>query len=142
MGIPVNEGDAIVALKAISVVFTVMLAVLDATEVGNVPIVIELTPPTLLTVGKSAVPPKSLVNFSLPLVVASASGVIVPPKIVETNSVVANCVVLVPAAAVGAVGMPVNEGDAMVALKAISDVFDVILTVLDKILVSNNDSAF
>jgi len=142
VGIPVNEGDAIVALKAISVVFTVMLAVLDATEVGNVPIVIELTPPTLLTVGKSAVPPKSLVNFSLPLVVASASGVIVPPKIVETNSVVANCVVLVPAAAVGAVGMPVNEGDAMVALKAISDVFDVILTVLDKILVSNNDSAF
>ena len=34
---------------------------------------------------------------------------------------------LVPAAAVGAVGMPVNEGDAMVALKAISDVFDVTL---------------
>jgi hypothetical protein len=142
VGIPVNEGDAMGALKAISDVFTVMLAVLDATEVGNVPIVVELTPPTLFTVGKSAVPPKSLVNFSLPLVVASASGVIVPPKIVETNSVVANCVVLVPAAAVGAVGMPVNEGDAMVALKAISDVFDVILTVLDKILVSNNDSAF
>jgi hypothetical protein len=142
VGIPVNEGDAMGALKAISDVFTVMLAVLDATEVGNVPIVVELTPPTLFTVGKSAVPPKSLVNFSLPLVVASASGVIVPPKIVETNSVVANCVVLVPAAAVGAVGMPVNEGDAIVALKAISDVFDVILTVLDKILVSNNDSAF
>jgi len=142
VGIPVNEGDAMGALKAISDVFTVMLAVLDATEVGNVPIVVELTPPTLFTVGKSAVPPKSLVNFSLPLVVASASGVIVPPIILETNSVVANCVVLVPAAAVGAVGVPVNEGDAMVALKAISDVFDVILTVLDKILVSNNDSAF
>ena len=142
VGIPVNEGDAMGALKAIFDVFTVMLAVLDATEVGNVPIVVELTPPTLFTVGKSAVPPKSLVNFSLPLVVASASGVIVPPIILETNSVVANCVVLVPAAAVGAVGVPVNEGDAMVALKAISDVFDVILTVLDKILVSNNDSAF
>ena len=142
VGIPVNEGDAMGALKAISDVFTVMLAVLDATEVGNVPIVVELTPPTLFTVGKSAVPPKSLVNFSLPLVVASASGVIVPPIILETNSVVANCVVLVPAAAVGAVGVPVNEGDSMVALKAISDVFDVILTVLDKILVSNNDSAF
>ena len=49
---------------------------------------------------------------------------------------------LVPAAAVGAVGMPVNEGDALVALKAISDVFDVMLAVLDKIFVSNNDSAF
>ena len=52
-----------------------MLAVLDATKVGKVVIVAELTPPTLFTVGKSAVPPKSLVNFSLPLVVASASGV-------------------------------------------------------------------
>jgi hypothetical protein len=81
VGIPVNEGDAMGALKAISDVFTVMLAVLDATEVGNVPIVVELTPPTLFTIGKSAVPPKSLVNFSLPLVVASASGVIVPPII-------------------------------------------------------------
>jgi len=90
VGKPVNEGDAMGALKAISDVFTVMLAVLDATEVGNVPIVVELTPPTLFTVGKSAVPPKSLVNFSLPLVVASASGVIVPPIILETNSVVAN----------------------------------------------------
>ena len=89
VGKPVNEGDAIVALKAISIVFAVMLTVLDATKVGKVVIVAELTPPTLFTVGKSAVPPKSLVNFSLPLVVASASGVIVPPKIVETNSVVA-----------------------------------------------------
>ena len=90
MGVPINEGDAMVALKAISDVFDVMLAVLEAIKVGKVVIVAELTPPTLFTVGKSAVPPKSLVNFSLPLVVASASGVFVPPKIVETNSVVAN----------------------------------------------------
>ena len=90
-------------------------------------IVVELTPPTLFTVGKSAVPPKSLVNFSFPLVVASASGVFVPPKIVETNSVVANCVVLVPAAAVGAVGMPVNEGDAIGAFNNRSLVLDVTL---------------
>jgi hypothetical protein len=75
VGIPVNEGDAMGALKAISEVFTVMLAVLDATEVGNVPIVIELTPPTLFNGGKSAVPPKSLVNFSLPFVVALASAI-------------------------------------------------------------------
>ncbi|MEX3972267.1 hypothetical protein [Paraburkholderia caribensis] len=31
---------------------------------------------------------------------------------VETNAVVASCVVLVPAVAVGAVGVPVNAGDA------------------------------
>jgi hypothetical protein len=68
----------------------VILAVIDATDVGNVAIVDELTPPTLFTVGKSAVPPKSLVNFSLPLFVASASGVKVPPTMVETNAVVAN----------------------------------------------------
>jgi hypothetical protein len=38
-------------------------------------IVAELTPPTLFTVGKSAVPPKSLVNLSFPFVVEVASGV-------------------------------------------------------------------
>ena len=53
----------------------VILDVLDATNVGKVEIVEELTPPTLFTVGKSAVPPKSFVNLSLPLLVASASGV-------------------------------------------------------------------
>jgi hypothetical protein len=75
VGVPVNEGDAIVALKAISDVFVVILAELDAINVGKVVIVAELTPPTLFTVGKSAVPPKSLVNLSFPFVVALASGV-------------------------------------------------------------------
>ena len=89
VGIPVNEGDAIVALKAISVVFDVMLTVLDATKVGKVVIVAELTPPTLFTVGKSAVPPKSLVNLSLPFVVELASGIDAPPTKVVTNAVVA-----------------------------------------------------
>ena len=89
VGKPVNEGDAIVALKAISVVFAVMLAVFDATKVGKVVIVAELTPPTLFTVGKSAVPPKSLVNFSFPFVVELASGMDAPPTRVVTNAVVA-----------------------------------------------------
>ena len=131
VGVPVNEGDAIVALNAISEVFDVMLevfaaiefvldvilavfvaiafvfdvilallvaisamllvilevfaaiefvldvilAVFEAIDVGKVAIVDEITPPTLFTVGKSAVPPKSFVNLSLPLFVASASGV-------------------------------------------------------------------
>ena len=75
---------------AIEFVLDVMLAVLDAIDVGKVAIVDEITPPTLFTVGKSAVPPKSFVNLSLPFVVASASGVYEPPTMVETNAVVAN----------------------------------------------------
>ena len=59
---PVKPGDAIVALKAISLVFVVILEVLDAIDVGSVAIVAELTPPTELTVGNAAVPPKSFVN--------------------------------------------------------------------------------
>ena len=61
--------------EAIEFVLDVMLAVFDAIDVGKVAIVDEITPPTLFTVGKSAVPPKSFVNLSLPLFVASASGV-------------------------------------------------------------------
>ena len=60
---------------AIAFVLDVMLAVFAAIDVGKVAIVDENTPPTLFTVGKSAVPPKSFVNLSLPLFVASASGV-------------------------------------------------------------------
>ena len=131
-GIPVNVGDAIVALKAISFVFVVILDVFEATlvlsvvmslvfvvifvlfvaisvvfvailfafvvildvfdaiKVGNVPMVDELTPPTLFTEGKSAVPPRSFVNLIFPLAVDVASGVAAPPTNDETNSVVAN----------------------------------------------------
>ena len=114
---PVNDGDAIVALNNISAVFAVILAVFaamavvllvilavfavmavvllvilavfEAINVGKVVIVVELTPPTLFTVGKSAVPPKSFVNFNLPFVTASASGVIEPVTFEATKAVVA-----------------------------------------------------
>ena len=131
VGVPVNDGDAIVALNNISAVFAVILAVfaamavvllvmlavfalialvllvmlavlalmavvllvilavLEAINVGKVVIVVELTPPTLFTVGKSAVPPKSFVNFNLPFVTASASGVIEPVTFEATKAVVA-----------------------------------------------------
>ena len=49
---------------------------------------------------------------------------------VLTNAVVANCVVLVNAGAVIAVGVPVKEGEAMVALNKISAVLIVIVAVL------------
>jgi len=105
--------------------------VLEAINVGNVVIVDEKTPPTLFTVGKSAVPPKSFVNFNNPFNVDVASGAPDPPTNAETNSVVAICVVLVPGAAVGAVGVPVKDGDAIVALNNISAILVVILAVFD-----------
>jgi hypothetical protein len=40
----------------------VILEVFEAIKVGRVDIVDELMPPTLLTVGAAAVPPKSFVN--------------------------------------------------------------------------------
>ena len=76
---------------------------------GKVVIVLAATPPTNLTVGKSAVPPKSFVNFKIPFTDRSASGIWVAILFV-TNAVVAIWVVLVPAAAVGAVGMPSKVG--------------------------------
>ena len=134
--------DVILVLKSFSafvalVISVVMLAVFEAINVGNVVIVDEITPPTLFTVGKSAVPPKSFVNFNIPFTVAVAFGAPDPPTNVETNSVVAICVVLVPGAAVGAVGDPVKDGDAIVARNNISAILVVMLAVLDVTLVSN-----
>ena len=54
-----------------------------------VAIVDELTPPTLFTVGKSAVPPKSLVNFNLPFIVLLASATEAFVTYVATKAVVA-----------------------------------------------------
>ena len=79
-------------------------------------------------------PPKSLANLILPFKIDVASGVADPPTIDETNSVVAICVVLVPAAAVGAEGIPVNVGEAMVALNAISFVLVVTILSIEVIL--------
>ena len=73
----------------IAFVLLVMLDVFEAINVGKVVIVVELTPPTLFTVGNAAVPPKSFVNCNLPFIVAVASGVAAPPTNPETNSVVA-----------------------------------------------------
>lgn len=53
----------------------VILFVLAEIKAGKVPIVVELTPPTLLTVGAFAVPPKSFVNLIFPLIREVASGV-------------------------------------------------------------------
>ena len=131
VGVPVNDGDAIVArnnmaavfavmldvfalmavvllvmlavlavialvllvilevLALIAVVLPVILKVFEAINDGNVVIVDEFTPPTLFTVGKSAVPPKSFANFNLPFVVAVASGVASLVILAATKAVVA-----------------------------------------------------
>ena len=62
VGVPVKEGDAMVARNNRSDVFAVMLAVFDAIKVGKVPIVVELTPPTALMV---------VVNVPVPLPLTS-----------------------------------------------------------------------
>ena len=88
----------LVSNAAISFVFVVMLVVLEAINVGKVLIVEELIPPTVLTVGAVAVPPKSFVNCIFPFTLEVASGVAVaaiPEATPEfnadcTNSVVAN----------------------------------------------------
>jgi hypothetical protein len=49
--------------------------VLVAINPGSEAIVAALIPPTLLTVGEAAVPPKSPANCILPLIVVVASGV-------------------------------------------------------------------
>ena len=66
-----------------TIVFTVLDAVAEFTAEATVEIVDEITPPTLFTIGSSAVPPKSFANFMIPfaLVVASVAD-IVPPEIV------------------------------------------------------------
>ena len=84
-----NEGEFIVAFNAKSEIIEVILDVFEAIDVGKVAMVVELTPPTLFTVGRSAVPPKSLVNLSLPLVVELASAIDAPPTKVLTKAVVA-----------------------------------------------------
>jgi len=128
--------------EAIELNADVILEVLDAIDVGSVAMVDELTPPTELTVGNAAVPPKSFVNCILPFVEASASGVAAEVTKEDTNAVVAICVVLVPAVAVGAVGTPVNVGEAIFAFSAMLFVLVVILAVLEITLVSNAAISF
>ena len=66
-----------------------ILLVAELILVSNVLIVFELTPPTLLTVGASAVPPKSLVNLSFPFTVELASATEAFVTYEATNAVVA-----------------------------------------------------
>ena len=68
---------------------------------------------------------------------ASASGGAEPPTREDTKAVVAICVLLVPAAGVGAVGVPVKDGEAIVALNAMSlGRFDMVAELTPQILLT------
>jgi len=94
----------------LTIVFGVFDDVAESTLDATVVIVDDNTPPTLFTVGKSAVPPKSLVNFKIPFTLDVASGADEFVILAFTKAVVAICVELLVDSAVTAVGVPVNEG--------------------------------
>ena len=76
--LPVNEAVIFPALKLplaslFTNVLTVFVAVAALIVVLIEATVEELTPPTLFTVGKSAVPPKSLASLMIPFAVVVAS---------------------------------------------------------------------
>ena len=72
--LPVKEAVTLPALKfplpsLLTKVFGVLFDVAALIVELIVPTVAELTPPTLFTVGKSAVPPKSFANIMIPFAV-------------------------------------------------------------------------
>ena len=97
-------------LSLLTIVLGVLVEVAELTAEATVVIVDDETPPTLFTVGNSAVPPKSLVNLKIPFVVAVASDTDAFVILALTNAVVAICVELLDTSAVIAVGVPVNAG--------------------------------
>ena len=101
-----------------TIVLFVLLAVEAFAKTSAVCIVKELDPPTLFTVGASAVPPRSFANISFPLVVVVASGVVLLVMLAATKAVVAICVEISPVLAVGAVGVPVKAGELNGAFKS------------------------
>ena len=115
---PVNAAVTVPALKLplaslLTNVLTVLVEVAALIVVLIDPIVEEFTPPTLFTVGASAVPPKSLANFIIPFAMLVAS-VAEFDICALTNAAVATSVPFALATGVGAVGLPVKEGEEMV----------------------------
>ena len=78
---------------AIALVLLVILAVFEAINVGKVVIVVELTPPTLFTVGNAAVPPKSFVSCIIPFEpdVASLADIVPDAIVIPSPAVKAPC---------------------------------------------------
>ena len=94
----------------LTIVFDILSDVAEFTDDATVVIVDDKTPPTLFTVGASAVPPKSFANFMIPLVVEVASGADEFVILDFTKAVVAICSSFEEDIGVTAVGVPVNAG--------------------------------
>ena len=92
---PVKLAVIILAAKSpfvsrLTIVLAVLLEVAVVILEFKVAIVAELTPPTLFTVGKSAVPPRSFANFNIPFKLVVASGTAALVMLAATNAVVAS----------------------------------------------------
>ncbi len=76
--------------------FGVFSDVAELTDDATVVIVDDKTPPTLLTLGKSAVPPKSFDNFIIPfsVVVAIVADIVPPDMFIPEPAVSASCFAL------------------------------------------------
>ena len=83
-------------LSRLTIVIGVLVEVADNTDDAIVVIVDEITPPTLLTIGKSAVPPKSFANFNIPfsVVVALVADIVPPDMFIPEPAVSAFCFAL------------------------------------------------
>ena len=98
----------------------VLVEVADATLELIVVMVEELTPPTVFTLGKSPVPPKSPANCIIPFVFTVASGAALLDILESTKAAVAICVPFALMLGVNAVGAPVNDGDSIILFLKVS----------------------
>ena len=116
---PINAEVIVPALKLPlpslwTKVLGVFVEVAEATLELIVVMVEELTPPTVFTIGRSAVPPKSPASFIIPSVLADAFEAWLLVILESTNAAVATSVPAALLPGVVAVGVPVKEGDEIV----------------------------
>jgi hypothetical protein len=120
VGVPVNAGDARFALVLTAVVTNAVVAIwvvlVPEVAVGaaGVPVKVGLASGALdVSVGWMWSALAKVVE--VPIVAVPSTTGVVEDACPNTKAVVANCVVFVPAVAVGAAGVPVNVGEASVA---------------------------
>jgi hypothetical protein len=115
LAVPLNvpvivDAEKLPLPSLLTIVFDVFDDVAESTFDATVVMVEELTPPTVLTIGEAALPPKSPANCIIPFEIEVASDTDAFVILALTNAVVAICVVLFDTSAVTAVGVPVNDG--------------------------------
>ena len=122
---PVKEAVIVPALKLplaslLTKVLGVLFEVAEAISLAMVVIVEEPTPPTVFTLGRSPVPPKSPANCIIPFEFTDASGAALLATLESTKAAVAISVPIAASVGVVAVGVPVKEGDEIVLFVKVS----------------------